>query len=141
MTAAALDGARRRLLEADRCVRDHGITVEEAGDGSATASLIVSPAMANGHGICHGGITFMLADAAMAYAATREGSAVVSQTASVTFTAPAAVGDHLVATCRRTWQGGRSGAYDVEVRRAAGELVAMVRITALHRAAADGGTG
>ena len=53
--------------------------------------------MANGHGICHGGFIFALADSAMAFAANPRGEAAVAQHASITFVRPGRVGEVLVA--------------------------------------------
>jgi acyl-CoA thioesterase len=41
--------------------------------GSARAALTVEERHLNGHGICHGGYVFLLADAAFAYACNTHG--------------------------------------------------------------------
>ncbi|HEX6218990.1 MAG TPA: hotdog fold thioesterase, partial [Sphingomicrobium sp.] len=45
-----------------------GIELLDAGDGRAVVTMSVAPEMCNGHGTCHGGMIFTLADAAFAFA-------------------------------------------------------------------------
>ena len=79
--------------------------------------------MLNGHGICHGGYLFLLADSAFAFACNTRGLPVVAQGADVAFLAPVHEGDELVATAVERVLQGRSGLYDVTVRR--GEQVVL----------------
>ncbi len=71
--------------------------------------------MLNGHGVCHGGFIFALADSAFAYACNSQGQRTVAQTCTVTFLQPVPGGTALVATARQIAQAGRSGLYDVQV--------------------------
>lgn len=107
----------RELWAADRASRDLGIVLEDAGPGRATAHMRVSAAMLNGHGTCHGGYVFLLADSAFAFACNSHGPPVVAQGADVAFLAPVREGDDLVATAVERVLHGRSGLYDVTVRR------------------------
>ncbi len=88
-----------------------------AGDGTATVQLTIGPVMVNGHAIAHGGYVFMLADTAFACACNSQGQATVAAAADITFIAPAREGDVLVATAEERVSYGRSGIYDVTVRR------------------------
>jgi len=56
----------------------------------------VEPFMVNGHGLCHGGFLFALADSAFAFSCADRGRAVV-QSAQIEYLAPAREGDVLVA--------------------------------------------
>ncbi len=76
----------------------------------------VTPKMANGHGICHGGMIFALADSAFAFASNCRGGTVVAAGATVDFMSPAAVGEELEASATERHVQGRSGIYDVTVR-------------------------
>ena len=101
--------------------------------------MTVSETMANGHGICHGGFIFALADSAMAFVANPRGEAAVAQHAAITFVRPAQVGEVLVAEAEERMHAGRSGMYDVRVCTADGELVAEFRgHTRTIRATAEG---
>ena len=103
-----------------------GIKVSEVAPGRATATMLVTDAMVNGHGICHGGYVFLLADTAFAFACNTHGPAVVAAGADVTFLAPVRAGDELTAEGAERAVRGRSGLYDVTVRRGV-EVVAEFR--------------
>ncbi|MGZ6827735.1 MAG: hotdog fold thioesterase, partial [Mycobacteriales bacterium] len=66
-----------------------GIALSDVAPGRATATMTVRPDMANGHGGCHGGFLFLLADVAMEHACNAHGPAVAAG-ADVQFLAPAA---------------------------------------------------
>ena len=104
------------MFERDTAVRALGITVDGITPGRAVATMRVSPAMVQGHGTCHGGYLFLLADTAFAYACNTDGPAVAAG-ADVEFLAPVLEGDLLVATAQERSLRGRSGIYDVTVRR------------------------
>ena len=86
----------------------------------------VTAAQVNGHGICHGGYLFLLADTAFAFACNTHGLPTVAAGADVTFLAPVREGDELVAEAVERALRGRSGLYDVTVRRD-GEVVVEFR--------------
>ena len=100
----------------DRASQGLGIAITDVAPGRATATLLVTAAMVNGHGTCHGGYLFLLADTAFAYACNTRGPAVAAG-ADVDFLAPVHEGDVLVATATERVLRGRSGLYDVTVRR------------------------
>jgi acyl-CoA thioesterase len=121
------------LYARDAAARRHGITVEKVGAGFARLVMTVREDMVNGHDICHGGMTFFLADTALAYASNSEGRVAVATGASIVFTAPARLGDVLVAECRRVHQQGRAGLYDVTVTTREGVTVGLFRGQTLCR--------
>ncbi|MFF2073806.1 hydroxyphenylacetyl-CoA thioesterase PaaI [Kitasatospora sp. NPDC058162] len=129
--AEAAAAAARRCAEAmyadDRTCQALGITIDQVGPGRATAHLKLADTMVNGHGTAHGGYLFLLADAAFAYACNTHGVATVAQAAQVTFLRPASVGDELAAEAVERSRFGRSGIYDVTVRRADGTVIAEFR--------------
>ena len=114
------------MLANDLATRSLGIEISEVSEGCATASMTVRPDMSNGHGICHGGYVFLLADTAFAFACNTYGATTVAAGADVQFLAPVAVGDRLVARATEVVLHGRSGVYDVLVRRG-DEVVATFR--------------
>lgn len=105
-----------RMYAADRASQSLGIAVSDVGPGRATATMRVTGAMLNGHGSCHGGYVFLLADTAFAFACNTHGTRVVAAGADVSFLAPAGLGDELVADGVERSVRGRSGIYDVTVR-------------------------
>lgn len=114
------------MFAADRASASLGMELLEAGEASAVVRMTVSPAMVNGHQIAHGGYVFMLADTAFACACNARGPVAVAAGADITFIAPARAGDVLVATAAERVSYGRSGIYDVTVRRG-GQVIAEFR--------------
>jgi acyl-CoA thioesterase len=125
MTTSPQEQAARMLAD-DLATRSLGIDISDVSTGRATAAMTVRPEMTNGHGTCHGGYLFLLADTAFAFACNTHGAATVAAGADVEFLAPVAVGDALVATAEEVVLRGRSGVYDVSVRRG-DEVVAVFR--------------
>ena len=118
----------RSMLAADRALEGLGIHVLNASEGRATAVLTVTPQMANGHGIAHGGFVFALADTAFAMAANTFGAGIATAEASISYISPARISEELVASAEVTFHEGRRMIVDVVVR--AGErTVAIYRGT------------
>ena len=118
----------RSMLAADRSLEGLGIQVLRASEGRATAVLRITPGMANGHGIAHGGLVFALADTAFAMAANTFGAGIATAEASISYISPARISEELVASAEVTFHEGRRMIVDVVVR--AGErTVAIYRGT------------
>lgn len=111
----------------DVAARHLGITIDEVGPGYAKLSMTVSPDMINGHDICHGGMTFSLADTAFAYACNSRNEATVAGGCSIEFLAPAMKGARLTAVARETARRGRQGIYDMTVTDDNGTVIAVMR--------------
>lgn len=107
----------QQMWDGDAASRGLGMELGPVSPGLATVTMVVRPDMVNGHGTCHGGYLFLLADTAFAFACNTHGPPVVAAGADVAFLAPARVGDELVATAVERVLAGRSGLYDVTVRR------------------------
>ncbi|WP_052868978.1 hydroxyphenylacetyl-CoA thioesterase PaaI [Streptomyces niger] len=114
------------MFAADQASQRLGIELLEAGEGSALLRMTVDETMVNGHGIAHGGYLFLLADTAFACACNSHGPVTVAAGADVTFVAPAKQGDVLLARAEERARYGRSGIYDVTVRRGT-EVIAEFR--------------
>jgi len=111
----------------DRASQGLGMHIEEIAANRAVLSMTVAPAMVNGHGTCHGGFLFTLADSAFAFACNTDNQKRVAAHCSVTFLAPAVLGDRLIATAEQRAEAGRSGLYDVRVATDGGQLIAEFR--------------
>jgi acyl-CoA thioesterase len=98
-----------------------GMSLDEVGPGTATTSFTVERHHTNGHDI------FTLADSAFAFACNSYNRLVVAQHNTITFIAPARLGDRLTAMAREIERYGRSGLYDVEVRDQEGRAIAAFR--------------
>ncbi len=104
-----------------------GMQLLVVDEGRATLSLLVKKHHTNGHGICHGGITFALADSAFAFACNSRNQATVAQHNVISYTAPAKVDEVLTATATEVSLNGRNGIYDVKVTNPEGNTVAEFR--------------
>ena len=111
----------------DRASQRLDMAVEHVGPGEATLGMTITEAMTNGHGTCHGGYIFTLADSAFAFACNSYNQRAVAQHCSVTFIAPAYRGNRLSATAREVSRRGRGGIYDITVTNQDGEQVAEFR--------------
>ena len=83
--------------------------------------------MNNGHGICHGGVVFSLADSAFAFACNSRNQKTVAAGCSIDFLASARVGDDLCAETIEESLQGRTGIYDVVVTDQSGKRIALFR--------------
>jgi acyl-CoA thioesterase len=111
----------------DRASRGLGMTLDLVSPGQARMSMTVREEMVNGHGICHGGFIFALADSAMAFAANSHGERAVAQHAAITYLRPGRLDETLVAEATERARAKRSGLYDVRVTGSDGEVVAEFR--------------
>ncbi len=111
----------------DSASKGLGMRLEDVGPGRARLSLVVTEAMVNGHGICHGGFIFSLADSVMAFACNSYGEHAVAQHCAITFVRPGRLGETLTAEAVERTRSGRSGIYDVRVSGAGGDVVAEFR--------------
>jgi acyl-CoA thioesterase len=130
-----------RMLANDIATRSLGIEISDVDVGRATAAMTVQPEMSNGHGICHGGYVFLLADTAFAFACNTRGAATVAAGADVEFLAPGRAGDVLVAQAQEVLVRGRSGVYDVVVRRGEEVLAVFRGRSRALRPGREGNTG
>ncbi len=111
----------------DKASRAMGMKVERIAPGLAVLSMSVGESMVNGHGLCHGGYIFSLADSAFAFACNSHNQRHVAQQCQISYVAPGRIGMRLVAEARERHRGERSGIYDVTVRTDAGETIAEFR--------------
>ena len=106
-----------RLLELYRLL--------DVGPGQARLSMPVRADMIQGHGSCHGGFLFSLADSAFAFACNSYDEATVALGCSIDYVAPAFEHDVLTATASELTRKGRTGLYDVRLENQRGELIAL----------------
>ncbi|WP_415404910.1 hydroxyphenylacetyl-CoA thioesterase PaaI [Tateyamaria sp. SN3-11] len=104
-----------------------GMTITDIGPGTATLTMPVRADMLNGHGICHGGLIFTLADSAFAFACNTYNALTVAQSNQITYLAPGEADETLTATAVEVARQGRSGTYDVAVTGRGGRQIALFR--------------
>ena len=115
------------MYRGDHCSRMLGMVVDDASPGYAQLSMLVRDDMVNGHGNCHGGMIFTLADTAFAHACNTRNRASVAVSCQVEFLVAVRAGERLTATATEQFRGGRNGGYDVRVNLADGSCVALFR--------------
>lgn len=113
------------MYERDQATRRMGIQLLDAGPGSAKLSMRVREDMIQGHGTCHGGYLFALADSAFAFACNSYNDATVAIGCSIDYVAPAREGDELFASACEQSRSGRTGNYDVRIENSQGQLIAL----------------
>jgi acyl-CoA thioesterase len=111
----------------DRASQALGMTLEAIAPGLARLAMTIRPDMVNGHGTCHGGFIFTLADSAFAFACNSRNRRAVAQHCFVTFLRPVRLGQVLIAEAVERVLSGRNGIYDVTVRGDEGLAVAEFR--------------
>ena len=115
------------MLERDVASRSLGIEIVSVAPGAATLSMTVRPDMLNALDVCHGGLLFALADTAFAFACNSRDRRAFAQHCQISFLRPAVAGDVLQAQAEERRVAGRTGLYDVTVRRLDGEVIAEFR--------------
>jgi acyl-CoA thioesterase len=115
------------MWEEDAASKRLGMTLDAIAPGRATLSFEVQEHHLNGHGICHGGCIFTLADSAFAFACNSYNDTTVAHENTITYLAAASLGDRLTATATESARIGRSGIYDVTVTGGDGAKVALFR--------------
>ncbi len=114
------------MMAADAASHALGIELVDLADGRAVMRMVVRDDMVNGYAVAHGGLIFSLADTAFACACNSWGNRTVAAAAEVVFVTSARAGDVLVAEALVRTRFGRTGIYDVTVRRG-DEVVAEFR--------------
>lgn len=106
-------GIERLTVEAGRCV----------------LRMTVRKEMLNGFGIAHGGITYSLADSALAFACNSHGIKSVSVETSISHTEQLHEGDVITATAEEISRSNKIGIYYVTVTNQHGKKVALFKGT------------
>lgn len=104
-----------------------GIERLEESAGRSVLRMTVRQEMCNGFGIAHGGITFSLADSALAFASNSHGAKAVSVETSISHTAPVRPGDLLTATAEEEHRSNKIANYRVTVVNQDGKVVALFK--------------
>ena len=106
-----------RALAADLPIfQQHGMTLESAADGQALIRALAEKGMVNAQGMVHGGLAYVMADTASAYALRSIGPPGVTQNASITYLKGAKPGMELEAEAVVVKAGGRMASLRAEVR-------------------------
>lgn len=106
-----------------------GIQRIQIDRGACRLSMKVRKEMLNGFGTLHGGITFSLADSALAFAANAHGKLSVALEASISYPLKAVEGDELTAVAEEQSISNRTAVYYITVTNQRNEKVGLFRGT------------
>lgn len=106
-----------------------GIERVEGGAGKSVLKMTVRKEMLNGFGIAHGGITYSLADSALAFAANGHGIQSMSIETSISHTKAVKEGDILIAEAMEKSLTSKIGIYEIVVRNQHSQTVALFKGT------------
>ena len=115
------------MRQNDSAFRALGAELESIGTGTASVRLQITENHTNGHGFCHGGVIFTLADATFGFACNSYNVKAVAQSCNITYISPVKETDILVAEAKELKKFGRSGIYDVTIKNQDETLIAVFR--------------
>lgn len=92
-----------------------GIKVIEVKEGYCRLGMTITKDMLNGFGIAHGGITFSLADSALAFSSNSKGVKSVSIETSIAHVAGLKLNDRIIAEAFCESESSRLGHYNVKI--------------------------
>jgi acyl-CoA thioesterase len=92
-----------------------GISVLETAEGYSRLEMSIRKEMLNGFGIAHGGITFCIADSALAFASNSKGRKSVSIETSISHLISLKENDEIIAEARCETETEKLGHYAVKV--------------------------
>jgi len=106
-----------------------GIELLEIGEGFCELKLTIRKEMTNGFDIAHGGISYSLADSALAFASNSHGRKSVSVETSISHTKPCVVGDVLTAKAVEKSISTKIAIYEITITNQNKEIVALFKGT------------
>jgi acyl-CoA thioesterase len=106
-----------KMFENDAFSQWLGIVVEDISEGNCTLSMTVRKDMLNGFGIAHGGITYAIADSALAFASNSHGKQSVSIDTAINHIESLKEGDVITATAQENSIKNKFGFYSIKVKK------------------------
>lgn len=106
-----------------------GIEIIEVKEGFCKLSMKVTEEMLNGFNICHGGITYSLADSSLAFASNTFNKKAVSIETSISHTKAVKMDDILFAESILKTRTNKTAIYEVVITNQHSEIVALFKGT------------
>ena len=117
------------MFENDAFSKWLGIEIVDVKEGGCELKLTVREEMTNGFKIAHGGITYSLADSALAFASNSHGRKSVSVETSISHTKPCVVGDVITAKALEKSLTSKIAIYEITITNQKAEVVALFKGT------------
>ena len=124
--------ALRTFFTRDRFAAHNGIELLDAGPGWAKAQLTVAAQHLNAADVVHGGALFTLADLVFAVASNSHGQLALGINVSISYLKAARAGV-LTAEAKEVSRNSKLATYTMEVRDAAGDLIALAQGTVYRK--------
>lgn len=115
------------MFARDEASRHLGMQITRVAPGKATLTMPITRRMIQGHGSCHGGYLFTLADSAFAFASNSYNKATVGSGCSIDYMLGAHEGDVLTASAAEQSRGNRTGVYDITITNQHNQVIALFR--------------
>mgnify|MGYP000123780146 CR=1 FL=1 len=117
------------MFEGDAFSKWLGVEIVEVSEGFAELKLTVREDMTNGFKIAHGGISYSLADSALAFASNSHGRKSVSVETSISHTKQCLVGDVMTAKAIEKSISNKIAIYEIIITNQKDETVALFKGT------------
>ncbi len=121
--------AKALMFDNDAFSQWLGIEILDLDAGSALLQMTVRPEMTQGFGIAHGGITYSLADSALAFASNAHGIKALSVETSISHLLAVQSGDILTAKATEESLSNKFGLYHVKITNQHDKTVALFKGT------------
>ena len=105
-----------KMISGDAFSQWLGIEVLEVTEGSCKLKMTIRKEMTNGFNIAHGGISYSLADSALAFAANSDGIQSLSVETSISHTKKVMSGDTLIAETQEISKNDKTAAYNINIK-------------------------
>ena len=104
-----------KMISGDAFSQWLGIEVLEVAEGFCKLKMTVREEMTNGFNIAHGGISYSLADSALAFASNSDGIQSLSVETSISHTKKVMNGDTLIAETQEISKNEKSAVYNINI--------------------------
>jgi acyl-CoA thioesterase len=110
-----------------------GLEIIDIGDGLCTLKCQIRSEMVNGFNVCHGGVTFSIADSAFAFASNSRGQHAVSVETSISHVKAVKVNDIITAVAKEMHLSSRLARYQVILTNQDGDTVVIFNGTVFRK--------
>lgn len=117
------------MLQQDKFSKWMGIRLIEVRERYCLIEMPIKAEMINGLRTVHGGVTFALADSALAFSSNNTDDASVALHCAMNFTKAVKLGDTLTAESILISDTRKTGVYDISIKNQHGDLVGSFRGT------------
>ena len=122
----------KQMIENDAFSKWLGLEILELSQGFCKLKMLVRKEMTNGFSIAHGGISYSLADSALAFAANSEGTHSLSIETSISHTKKVNSGDCLIATTQKIKNDSKTSSYNIIIENQNNTQVALFKGIVFH---------